>query len=220
MSVQAKNSARPGEPVKIKKYANRRLYNTETSAYVTLEDLAAMVREEREFVVIDAKSQEDLTHSVLTQIILEQESKGQSLLPINFLRQLICFYGDSMEKLVPTYLDLSLASLTREQGRYRKQLSQTFAGTPMELPVEAMQKQAEQNIAVFEQALSMFTPFKPGPAKPREANAKPTPAPGNTSAKGRKQAPDPPSGGDQIGALQEQLAAIQRQLADLAKSNK
>src|SRR5215467_9146108 len=115
-------------PVTIKKYANRRLYNTGTSTYVTLEDLASMVKAGEEFAVYDAKTGEDITRSVLTQIIFEQENKegGQNLLPINFLRQLIRFYGDSMQTLVPRYLEVSLESLTREQEKFRQQLAQTF----------------------------------------------------------------------------------------------
>ena len=145
------------EPIVIKKYANRRLYNTDTSSYVTLDDLAEMVRAERDFVVYDAKTGEDLTHAVLTQIIVEQESRGQNLLPINFLRQLIRFYGDSVGKLVPSYLDMSLSSLTREQDRYRKQFASSFGASPL----DAMQEQAKQNMAMFEQALTMFNPFAP-----------------------------------------------------------
>ena len=118
----ARDAEQESRPVIIKKYANRRLYNTDTSTYVTLEDLAEMVRGERDFVVYDAKTGEDLTHSVLTQIIVEQESRGTNLLPIGFLRQLIRFYGDSMQKLVPSYLEFSLDSLTRQQEQYRRQI--------------------------------------------------------------------------------------------------
>jgi len=145
------------DPVVIKKYANRRLYNTETSSYVTLDDLAEMVRAERDFTVHDAKTGEDLTHAVLTQIIFDQESKGQNLLPVGFLRQLIRFYGDSIEKLVPSYLEFSLDSLTRDQDRYRKQFAGTFGTSSM----EAMQEQAKQNFAMFEKALGMFNPYSP-----------------------------------------------------------
>src|SRR5216683_8374882 len=123
--------AKPEEPIVIKKYANRRLYNTGTSTYVTLEDLAGLVKNGEDFVVYDAKSSEDITRSVLTQIIFEQENKaGQNLLPINFLRQLIRFYGDSMQMLVPKYLEQSIDTLTREQEKFRKQLTTTFSMTP------------------------------------------------------------------------------------------
>ncbi len=263
MPNRSKEGARAGEPVKIKKYANRRLYNTETSTYVTLDDLAQMVREKRDFVVLDAKTGEDLTHSVLTQIILEQESKGQSLLPVNFLRQLICFYGDSMEKLVPSYLEMSLSTLAQEQERYRKQIKEAFAGTPMELPMEALQKQAEQNLAMFEQALSMFAPFGLGGAAWRKGAqagmgegaagararaateeaadseqgteaqaARKTTSKAGSAADGARDAAarsgdsgrdsgrsgDSGENGDAIRALQEQLTAIQQQLAALAGS--
>ena len=133
------------EPAVIKKYANRRLYNTDTSTYVTLDNLADMVRSERDFVVYDAKTGEDLTHQVLTQIIVDEESKGQSLLPISFLRQLIRFYGNSMEKLVPSYLELSMNTLTREQEKYTRQLADTFGTANFgAAALEAMQKQARQ----------------------------------------------------------------------------
>src|SRR5690606_12323990 len=150
------------KPVIIKKYANRRLYNTETSSYVTLEDLGEMVRNERDFLVYDAKTGEDLTHSVLTQIIVEEEGKGQNLLPIGFLRQLIRFYGHSIEHLVPKDLEFSLETLTREQGKYHKQ----FAGVFGTAALEAIQEQARQNMALFERAMTMFGPFpapKDGP---------------------------------------------------------
>ena len=133
----ARDAEHESRPVIIKKYANRRLYNTDTSTYVTLEDLAEMVRGERDFVVYDAKTGEDLTHSVLTQIIVEQESRGTNLLPIGFLRQLIRFYGDSMQKLVPSYLEFSLDSLTRQQEQYRRRFAHTFGTAAF----EAMQEQ-------------------------------------------------------------------------------
>jgi polyhydroxyalkanoate synthesis repressor PhaR len=162
------------EPVVIKKYANRRLYNTETSTYVTLDDLAVMVKGERDFVVFDAKSGDDLTHSVLTQIIVDQESRmgSQTLLPIPFLRQLIRFYGDSIERLVPSYLQVSLDTLTKEQERFRKSFAGAF--TPAGA-FEAYQEQARKNLAMFEQAMKMFSPFthaKP-PGKPEDDVKKP-----------------------------------------------
>src|SRR5215475_8332374 len=144
------------EPVTIKKYANRRLYNTGTSTYVTLEDLAAMVKAGEDFVVYDAKTGEDITRSVLAQIIFEQENKeGQNLLPINFLRQLIRFYGDSMQMLVPRYLEVSLESLTREQEKFRQQMAQAFGGTPF----GALEEQVRRNMEMFERAFAMFAPF-------------------------------------------------------------
>jgi len=144
------------EPVEIKKYANRRLYNTGTSAYVTLEDLAAMVKNGEDFVVHDAKSGEDITRSVLTQIIFEQESKqGQSLLPIAFMRQLIRFYGDSMQMLVPHYLEVSIDSLTREQEKLRQQMAQAFGVGGF----GSLEEQVRRNMDMFERAFAMFAPF-------------------------------------------------------------
>ncbi len=151
----ARDAEQESRPVIVKKYANRRLYNTDTSTYVTLEDLAEMVRGERDFVVYDAKSGEDLTHSVLTQIIVEQESRGTNLLPIGFLRQLIRFYGDSMQKLVPSYLEFSLDSLTRQQEQYRRRFAHTFGTAAF----DAMQEQVRKNFATFERALGLFSPF-------------------------------------------------------------
>jgi polyhydroxyalkanoate synthesis repressor PhaR len=143
-------------PVIIKKYANRRLYNTGTSTYVTLEDLAAMVKKGEDFAVYDAKSGEDITRSVLTQIIFEQENKeGQNLLPITFLRQLIRFYGDSMQTLVPRFLETSIDSFTREQGKFREQMSQAFGGVGF----GAMEDQVRRNMEMFERDFAMFVPF-------------------------------------------------------------
>jgi polyhydroxyalkanoate synthesis repressor PhaR len=148
--------AKPTDPVTIKKYANRRLYNTGTSTYVTLEDLAAMVKSGEDFVVYDAKTNEDITRSVLAQIIFEQENKeGQNLLPINFLRQLIRFYGDSMQTLVPRYLEVSLESLTREQDKFRKQMAQAFGNSGF----GALEEQARRNMEIFERTFAMFSPF-------------------------------------------------------------
>ena len=148
--------AKPSEPVTIKKYANRRLYNTGTSTYVTLEDLAVMVKAGEDFVVEDAKTGEDITRSVLAQIIFEQENKeGQNLLPIKFLRQLIRFYGDSIQTMVPRYLEVSMESLTREQEKFRQHLTQAFGATPFG-PIE---EQVRRNMEMFERAFAMFTPF-------------------------------------------------------------
>ena len=143
-------------PTVIKKYANRRLYHTGTSTYVTLEDLAQMVRAGEDFVVHDARSGEDLTRSVLTQIIFEQENKeGQNLLPVTFLRQLIRFYGDSLQVLVPSYLEHSIGALAREQEKLRQQMTETFGGAAF----GAMEETARRNMALFEKAMRMFTPF-------------------------------------------------------------
>jgi polyhydroxyalkanoate synthesis repressor PhaR len=149
--------AKSDQPITIKKYANRRLYNTGTSTYVTLEDLASMVKAGEDFVVYDAKTNEDITRSVLTQIIFEQENKegGQNLLPINFLRQLIRFYGDSMQMLVPRYLEVSIDSLTREQEKFREQISQAFGIGGF----GAIEEQVRRNMEMFERTFAMFAPF-------------------------------------------------------------
>jgi polyhydroxyalkanoate synthesis repressor PhaR len=152
------------KPTTIKKYANRRLYDTGTSTYVTLEDLAAMVKRGEDFIVCDAKSGEDITRPVLTQIIFEQEGKdGQGLLPVSFLRQLIRFYGDSMQMLVPSYLEFSIEKLTRDQQKFRDHLSSALPAGPFTEPTRAafaaMEEQARKNMVVFRQALSILNPF-------------------------------------------------------------
>ncbi|MCS4204550.1 polyhydroxyalkanoate synthesis repressor PhaR [Bradyrhizobium japonicum] len=150
--------AKSDQPTTIKKYANRRLYNTGTSTYVTLEDLAAMVKDGEDFLVYDAKTGDDITRSVLAQIIFEQENKaGQNLLPTTFLRQLIRFYGDSMQMVVPKYLEQSIATLTQEQEKFRKQIANTLSGTPF-APLE---EQVRRNMELFQQTFSMFKPFAP-----------------------------------------------------------
>src|SRR6267154_1127541 len=159
-------AAKSEGPVTIKKYANRRLYNTGTSTYVTLEDLAVMVKEGEDFLVYDAKTGDDITRSVLAQIIFEQENKaGQNLLPTTFLRQLIRFYGDSMQMVVPKYLEQSIDMLTREQEKFRKQMTNTFSGTPF-APLE---EHVRRNMELFQQTFSMFKPFVP----PRGGNSAP-----------------------------------------------
>ena len=150
-------AAQSNEPVTIKKYANRRLYNTATSSYVTLDHLSEMVKHGQEFNVYDAKTGEDITRSVLTQIIFEEEGKGgQQLLPIQFLRQLIRFYGDSMQALVPGYLNLSMDSFSKNHERMREQLTTAFGGKGMLKEFEVI---ARQNMQMFERAMRMFTPF-------------------------------------------------------------
>ncbi|MBF9232729.1 polyhydroxyalkanoate synthesis repressor PhaR [Microvirga alba] len=146
------------QPTIIKKYANRRLYHTGTSTYVTLEDLAGMVREGEDFVVFDAKSGEEITRSVLTQIIFEQENKeGQNLLPVTVLRQLIRFYGDSLQSLVPSYLEFSMNNLSQEQQKLRDQMAQAFGPSAF----QAMEEQVRKNMSFFTEAMSMFAPFAP-----------------------------------------------------------
>jgi polyhydroxyalkanoate synthesis repressor PhaR len=155
------------EPVAIKKYANRRLYHTGLSEYVTLDDLALMVKAGEDFLVSDAKTGEDITRSVLAQIIFEQENKGQNLLPVTFMRQLIRLYGDSMQALVPQYLDFSLDSLITNQKKIREQFAQAFGQTPFAL----MEEQTRKNMAAFAEALRTMSPFGKG-----EAGAGPAPA--------------------------------------------
>jgi polyhydroxyalkanoate synthesis repressor PhaR len=147
---------RAGDTVVIKKYANRRLYNTATSAYVTLEDLAQMVRDGVEFVVYDAKTNDDLTRQILTQIIFEEESRGEALLPVQFLRQLIGFYGDQMQSVLPSYLEMSLESFSRQQEQLRGQFTRTFGAAP---GAGLMEEAVRRNMVMFEQAMRMFPGF-------------------------------------------------------------
>jgi polyhydroxyalkanoate synthesis repressor PhaR len=170
----AKNSG----PVTIKKYANRRLYNTGTSTYVTLDDLAVMVKKGDDFVVLDAKSGDEITHSVLTQIIFEQESKtGNTLLPVSFLRQLIAFYGDQLQMVVPSYLEHSMAALTEQQEQMRAQLASSMGENPvtrnMQLPMQLVEDQVRRNTEMFQKAMQMFSPFTLGhSAAPGESEKK------------------------------------------------
>jgi polyhydroxyalkanoate synthesis repressor PhaR len=201
------------EAVVIKKYANRRLYNTETSTYVTLEDLATMVRSDRDFVVYDAKSGDDLTHSVLTQIIVEQENRqgGQTLLPVPFLRQLIRFYDDSIGRMVPGYLQFSLENLVKEQEKFRGLFANAF--TNPTAAFEVYQEQARKNMVMFEQALSMWSPFTGLPAgakRPGQATA----GKGEKSDKSEASAKSEP---DEINELKAQLASMQQKIDKLSQ---
>ncbi|MEO1248689.1 MAG: polyhydroxyalkanoate synthesis repressor PhaR [Pseudomonadota bacterium] len=193
-------------PVRIKKYANRRLYNTATSSYVTLDDLCTMVKEGQEFVVNDAKSGEDITRSVLTQIIVEEEAKGENMLPIGFLRQLISFYGDSMQWMVPRYLEHSMHSFARNQEQLREYVQGTMQGM---FPFGSMSEMGKQNMAMLETAMKMFSPF-----------------PGENGEQGREP-PKPPAVPDmnaqaalQIQEMQRQLEALRAELAALSKDGK
>lgn len=198
----ARDADQENRPVIIKKYANRRLYNTDTSTYVTLEDLAEMVRSERDFVVYDAKTGEDLTHAVLTQIIVEQESRGTNLLPIRFLRQLIRFYGDSMQRLVPSYLEFSLDSLTRQQEEYRRRFAHVFGTAAF----EAMQDQVRKNFVTFERALGLFSPFAAmDEAKSAAAEA------------AKREEPQPQKSDDEIANLKAELSAVKERLDELSR---
>ncbi len=194
--------AKTDQPTTIKKYANRRLYNTGTSTYVTLEDLAAMVKEGEDFLVYDAKTGDDITRSVLAQIIFEQENKaGQNLLPTTFLRQLIRFYGDSMQMVVPRYLEQSIDTLTREQEKFRKQLTTTFSMTPF-APLE---EHVRRNMEMFERTFSMFKPF----AAPRAG-----------SATELENAPEPVAAEDNIDDLRRQMKDMQDRLERMSKEPK
>ena len=187
--------------VVIKKYANRRLYNTATSTYVTLDDLAEMVKKGTDFVVYDAKTGEEITRSVLTQIIFEEEGKGHNLLPIRFLRQLIRFYGDSMQAFVPGYLEFSLESLSKEQDKFRAQLMESWGQDPF----KAIEEQTKRNMSMFTEAVRMFNPFAtvmPG-AKPETPKA-----PQGNSAGGR---------GDDLQALKDQLTQMQRKIDSISE---
>jgi len=193
-----------GGKVVIKKYANRRLYNTASSSYVTLEHLSEMVKKNIDFVVYDAKTNEDITRSVLTQIIFEEESQGQSLLPIQFLRQLIGFYGDSMQAFLPSYLELSLDSFSRQQEQMRKQFA---AGKIPGLPVGGnLQDQVRQNMQMFERAMKIFTPFG-FPGVPSAPASTPSAEP---------EAKPAPEGDTALDDLKQQLAAMQAQIEKLA----
>jgi polyhydroxyalkanoate synthesis repressor PhaR len=197
-------------PVVIKKYANRRLYNTATSAYVTLEHLSQMVKDKIDFVVYDAKTGEEITRPVLTQIIFEEESKGgQTLLPIPFLRQLISFYGDSLQGVVPQYLEMSMTQFARNQDQMRRYLQNAFGFNPF----QQFESMGKQNMAMFEQAMRMFNPFgtgQPGSPAPTQSNGAAEPArPGAA-----------PAGSDAaIDELKRKLDELQGQLAELSKKS-
>ncbi len=189
-------------PVTIKKYANRRLYNTATSSYVTLDHLCQMVKDGTDFVVYDAKTGDDITRSVLTQIIVEEESKGQNLLPIPFLRQLISFYGDNMQWLVPRYLEHSMKSFTGNQDKMREYFQNTFGGI---FPFGGFEEMSKQNIALFERAMRMFSPFN----NEGVAGAAVTDAVPATEAK--------PKAEDKFSELQKRLDELQSQMENLTK---
>jgi len=183
-------------PITIKKYANRRLYNTATSSYVTLDHLAQMVKDGDDFAVFDAKTGEDITRSVLTHIIVEEESKGQKLLPVSFLRHLISFYGDSLQVLVPRYLEYTMQSFTHNQERMRGQMREAFDGL---MPFGQFEEMSRQNMAIFEGAMKMFSPFF-----------------GEDEVRKEESDEKAPISEDQIEELRLRLNHMQRQLDDLA----
>jgi len=196
----SEDKAKAEGPVIIKKYANRRLYNTQTSSYVTLDHLAAMVKDGTEFEVQDARTGEDITRSVLTQIIFEEEAKGQSLLPIKFLRQLIRFYGDSLQSFVPGYLDMSMEGFTKNQGAMRDRIAEALGGGN-----QMVENLTRQNLQMFENAMAMFTPF--GAAGAAKSESKPA----------AKPAPAAASSSDEVADLKEEMEQMRKQLAELAK---
>jgi len=193
----------PGDqPTVIKKYANRRLYHTGTSTYVTLEDLARMVKSGEEFVVTDAKTGEDITRAVLGQIIFEQEGRGQHLMPIAVLRQLIRFYGDSMQALLPSYLESSLQSFARNQDQLREQMARAFQGDPL----GAIEEQTRRNMEMFSEAMRMWIPFGAGGNAGAPGNSA---APGNAGGTAKEQKP---------AAREEEIEALRRQLGEMQKT--
>lgn len=193
----AKSSNTSG-PVVIKKYANRRLYNTESSSYITLEFLAQMTREGREFKVIDAKSEDDITHNILTQIIMEEENRGQTMLPVGFLRELISLYGDSMQSMVPQYLEASMEAFRTNQTQFRQAMQGAFSGGPFATL-------AERNIEMMAAAAEAFkVNSKGGKASPPTTGGKAaTPAAAKAAAAADK---------DEIATLKEQMAALQAKI--------
>ncbi|HEY2445886.1 MAG TPA: polyhydroxyalkanoate synthesis repressor PhaR [Rhizomicrobium sp.] len=192
--------SKPADPVVIKKYANRRLYNTKTSSYVTLDHLCEMVKEGTEFEVRDARTGDDITHSVLTQIIFEEESKGQNLLPIRFLRQLIRFYGDSLQAFIPGYLDMSMESFTRHQEDMRNRIAETFGGGS-----QALEAMTRQNLAMFERTMRMFSPFNAAREPEQRSN--------NGSAQAK------PASSDEVSELKNEIEEMRRQLAEIARDH-
>lgn len=193
-----KNGSAPNGATVIKKYANRRLYNTASSSYVTLEYLAEMVKNGEDFVVYDAKSGEDITHSVLTQIIFEEESKGQNLLPIEFLRQLIKFYGDSLQSFLPSYLEMSMSAFSQNQEDMRERMRDAFGQTP---GYAMFEETVRKNMELYGQAMKMFSPLGAIYGE----------------AAGAKASPQPSKGGEDINELKAQMAALQRQLDSIQK---
>lgn len=203
-------------PVKIKKYANRRLYNTATSSYVTLDDLAEMVRDGTEFTVFDAKTGDDLTRSVLTQIIVEEEAKGQNLLPVSFLRQLIAYYGDSLQSLVPKYLEQSMDAFTSNQEEMRAHLANAFDGV---FPFGSLEEMSRRNMELMHQAMQMFNPF------PEAAGGTTAPEPPAGDAPAGPKGADRPNGSPAaaataLDALQDQIEALRKQVDALSGQNK
>jgi polyhydroxyalkanoate synthesis repressor PhaR len=208
--VEPETPAAP-KPAVVKKYANRRLYNTATSSYVTLDELSQMVRKGEEFVVFDAKTGEDITRSVLTQIILEEDSKGRNLLPIGFLRHLIGYYDDSLQSFLPRYLELSMENFARHQDQIRAYVEQTFGRF---FPLTQLEDMTRQNMALFQRAASMFRPFPHGEGDPPTAAGEESwpPRTGTDPT-------DKPAGLDEeMRELRHRMESLQRQLDRLQKA--
>ena len=197
-------------PVTIKKYANRRLYNTATSSYVTLDHLSTMVKEGTDFVVYDAKTGEDLTRQILTHIIVEEEGKGQNLLPISFLRHLISFYGDSLQSVVPNYLDYSMKAFARNQEQMRDYMKDTLGDLS---PFGQFEDMGKKNMAMFEDAMQMFSPFMPGGGGTDEGAQKPQQNAGGKSA-------GTSAGSGQMDDLRKQMEQMQQQIDRLSGNKK
>jgi len=194
----AADETKGSEPIVIKKYANRRLYNTRSSSYITLDDLSRMTREGTDFQVLDAKTGNDITHSILTQIIMEEESSGEQMLPISFLRQLIAMYGNSMQSMMPHYLEATMDNFRANQ----RKLQDTWGTTP---GTEAFAKLAETNMAMFQAAA---TAFLPGAKRP---------AAGSTSSTPSSPTPPAQATGGELEDLKAQMAAMQKKLDELGK---
>jgi polyhydroxyalkanoate synthesis repressor PhaR len=199
--------AAAGQPAVVKKYANRRLYNTATSSYVTLDDLSKMVRVGEHFVVYDAKSGEDLTRSILTQIILEEDGKGRNLLPINFLRQLIGYYDDNLRAFLPRYLELSMENFAANQGQIRRYIEGTFGQF---FPVSQFEDMARQNMALLQRAATMFTPVQAG-------NAGDTPGTQDDAAENRPATAPTLDTSAEIRALNDRIEDLQEQICRLVE---
>lgn len=198
------------DTVVIKKYANRRLYNTATSSYVTLDNLCGMVKENRDFVVYDAKTGEDITRSVLTQIIFEEEGKGQNLLPISFLRQLIRFYDDSLRALIPSYLEMSMESFSRNQDDIRKYMTNTLGDL---FPFKQLEEMGRQNMAMVRKAVSMFTPFQKDDGTEQTV----TESMAQLPTEGEPLSPTAGQTQPEIFNLKEQVKIMQQQIESLLK---
>jgi polyhydroxyalkanoate synthesis repressor PhaR len=204
--VLTQSNGHDGEKIIIKKYANRRLYDTSASAYVTLDHLSELTRQGKEFTVQDAKTGEDLTRAVLAQIIFEQENQKDGVLPVSFLRQLIQFYGDNFQTMLPAYLELSMKTFTQQQEKWRDYMT-TALGS--EDKAKAFEEQVRKNMAMFEDTMKFFAPFVPGTVRAEDVTSS---SPASASDKPAAA----PTGIDAIRAMQQQMLDMQKQLAQLA----